>query len=96
MSDGEGDDSSYFSKEYEGMWFLLCIPGIMIVGTVVVAIIYKLVPKKKKIQPEQDPQSDEVAPKNVDLEEIGIGHAKNPHHHRFEAQIHKDIDTEEN
>ena len=48
------------------------------------AIVYKLMPKKKT----EDPEA--VEPKNVDLE--GKPHQ---HPHRFEAQIHKDIDTDE-
>ena len=42
-------------------------------------------PKKKT----EDPIL-EVKPKNVDLEK-----ANHQHNHRFEAQIHKDIDTDE-
>ena len=30
-----------FSKEYEGMWYLLGIPTIMIVGTVIVGKVFQ-------------------------------------------------------
>ena len=38
------------------MWFLLSIPGIMIVGTIVVALFYVVIKKCKKKSPEGDLQ----------------------------------------
>ena len=44
---------SFFDKKYEGMWFLLGIPGIMIVLTVLTAITISIVKRfKKKSSPE--------------------------------------------
>ena len=42
------DDFDFFCKDYEGMWFLLLIPGIMLVSTVVVSMMCYLRKKKNK------------------------------------------------
>ena len=39
---------SFFDKKYEGMWFLLGIPGIMIVLTVIFALTNAIVKRFKK------------------------------------------------
>ena len=44
------------STDYEGMWFLLSIPGIMIVGTIVFALVVVVIKKCKKKTPEGDLQ----------------------------------------
>ena len=44
---------SFFDKKYEGMWFLLGIPGIMIILTVISALTIAIVKRfKKKSNPD--------------------------------------------
>lgn len=53
-------DEGIFSKTYEGMWFLLGIPGLSIFGAIVAAIAYNL---RKKFM-----EKREINPMDVDLE----------------------------
>ena len=56
---------SMFSKDYEGMWFLLAIPAFAMLGTVIGALIYKFVHRKdteKPIDLEQNEQNSHVNP----------------------------------
>jgi len=37
-----------FSKEMEGVWYLLSIPGFMIIFTIIGALIHKALTKRRK------------------------------------------------
>ena len=67
MSEDTSDDS-LFSKTYEGMWYLLGIPGIMLVGTVTVALIFKVVRLSKGTSSENDIEGSAEAKTSQEVE----------------------------
>ena len=52
MADKNCDGEPMISECYVGMWALLSIPGIMIVGTALIALYIKFCRSKKKQEPD--------------------------------------------